>query len=187
MSYTTLDLLKGDAHYLMLVKDHGIHWINLERKNYIFMFFLFQRHFKAFLWTFFMSSTNSEIVRSVVTDVVFYLVPIKLLLFKADDDVSSSSWVFPSVLGSSSPNQKIVPYTKNYFYCFRLRFWSFFFMHRIALDSFWGMVFNVFWHHVLFSQWTKNAKKNPHKDVQFRGTLGGHMFFLKRKTFFELL
>ena len=118
---------------------------------------------KRFSWLFFMSSTNSEIVRSVVTDVVFYLVPIKLLLFKADDDVSfsSSSWVFPSVLGSSSPNQKIVPYTKNYFYCFKLRFWSFFFMHRIALDSFWGMVFNVFWHHVLFSQWTKNAKKKP--------------------------
>ena len=146
---------------------------------------------KRFSWLFFMSSTNSEIVRSVVTDVVFYLVPIKLLLFKAaaDDDVSSSSWVFPSVLGSSSPNQKIVPYTKNYFfYCFKLRFWSFFFMHRIALDSFWGMVFNVFWHHVLFSQWTKNAKKKtPHKDVQFRGTLGGHMFSWKEKTFFELL
>ena len=145
---------------------------------------------KRFSWLFFMSSTNSEIVRSVVTDVVFYLVPIKLLLFKAaaDDDVSSSSWVFPSVLGSSSPNQKIVPYTKNYFfYCFKLRFWSFFFMHRIALDSFWGMVFNVFWHHVLFSQWTKNAKKKTHKDVQFRGALEGHMFFLKRKTFFELL
>ena len=120
---------------------------------------------KRFSGLFFMSSTKSEIVRSLVTDVVFYLVPIKLLLFKnADDDVSSSSWVFPSVLGSSSPNQKIVPYTKNYFYCFKLRFWSFFFMHRIALDSFWGMVFNVFWHHVLFSQWTKNAKKkNPTK------------------------
>ena len=67
---------------------------------------------KRFSWLFFMSSTNSEIVRSVVTDVVFYLVPIKLLLFKADDDhdVSSSSWVFPSALGSSSPNQKLVPY-----------------------------------------------------------------------------
>ena len=52
LSYT-LDLLKGDAHYLMLVKDHGIHWINLERKNYVFRFFLFQRHFKAFLLTFF--------------------------------------------------------------------------------------------------------------------------------------
>ena len=49
---------------------------------------------KRFSGLFFMSSTNSEIVRSVVTDVVFYLVPIKLLLFKAavdDDDLSSSS------------------------------------------------------------------------------------------------
>ena len=134
-----------------------------------------------------MSSTNSEIVRSVVTDVVFYLVPIKLLLFKADDDdVSSSSWVFPSVLGSSSPNQKIVPYTKNYFYCFRLRFWSFFFMHRIALDSFWGMVFNqsqfnVFWHHVLFSQWTKNAKKTKMCNL---GELWEAICFPEKKNIF---
>ena len=82
LSYT-LDLLKGDAHYLMLVKDHGIHWINLERKNYVFRFFLFQRHFKAFLWTFFMSSTNSEIVRSVVTDVVFLFSPHKTPLIQS--------------------------------------------------------------------------------------------------------
>ena len=165
----------------------------LKGKTSMYLGFSYSKDIlKRFFGLFFMLSTNSEIVRSVVTDVVFYLVPIKLLLFKADDDVSSSSWVFPSVLGSSSPNQKIVPYTKNYFYCLKMRFWSFSFMHRIALDSFWGMVFNqsqfnVFWHHVLFSQWTKNAKKKTHKDVQFRGTLGGHMFFLKRKTFFELL
>ena len=50
-------------------------------------------------------------------------------------------------------------YTKNYFYCFKLRFWSFFFMHRIALDSFWGMVFNVSWHHVLLYSRLKCEKK----------------------------